>query len=397
MPIREQQKTNRQHAVPQNIMDVEFKLIGDLTMRQFVYIVIFAIMAYMARLIVPQPFTWIFVVVLALLGLALAFVPIEERGLDIWAINFFKAIYSPTERIWRKKIVIPEAFAYEQNLEFLQKEMVTLAPTASRRKLEEYLETSGIASKEDSLDIPEKEYIDMVRIAFKDLPKESPPDKKKPADKKVQEEGPEGEKEIDISEEQGKMDQIIRSRMSKADIKLPDEDQFKRKTKLQPIGEHAGRKFLNLTPGQGQIVLPIRGEKVLKVESDVEESYLKRDARVQEMLDRREQDQSSDQKKALRMRKLPPEVNRPNIIGGKIISREGKLLEDVVLTIRNEKGEAVRAIKTNKLGKFLISSPLPNGEYSIEVDKDNETGFSFDIIPFSVRGELLPSLEIIGT
>ncbi|KKU57584.1 MAG: hypothetical protein UX79_C0008G0018, partial [candidate division WWE3 bacterium GW2011_GWB1_47_11] len=35
MPIKDELKINKQHAVPQNIMDVEFRIIGDLTMRQF--------------------------------------------------------------------------------------------------------------------------------------------------------------------------------------------------------------------------------------------------------------------------------------------------------------------------------------------------------------------------
>jgi len=46
MGIQEVQLTNKQHAVPQNIMDVEFKLIGDLTMRQFAYLIIFGGLAW---------------------------------------------------------------------------------------------------------------------------------------------------------------------------------------------------------------------------------------------------------------------------------------------------------------------------------------------------------------
>ncbi|HDQ88726.1 MAG TPA: PrgI family protein, partial [candidate division WWE3 bacterium] len=167
MPVREQQKTNKQHAVPQNIMDVEFKLIGSLTMRQFVYLVVFAIMAYMAKLSVPQPFTWFFALGIALAGIALAFVPIEERGLDEWLVNFIKVINSPTERIWKKEVRLPQAFSYNQQLVVMQKELITLAPTTSRRKLEEFLQHEGIGDKEDPLDIPEAEYIQKIKDAYK--------------------------------------------------------------------------------------------------------------------------------------------------------------------------------------------------------------------------------------
>jgi hypothetical protein len=417
MPTREQQTTNKQHAVPQNIMDVEFKLIGDLTMRQFIYILVFALMAYMARLSVPQPFTWFFVVGIALAGLALAFIPIEDRGLDEWAVNFVKAIYSPTERIWRKRTRLPQAFAFEQNLEFLQQEMVTLAPTASRRKLEEYLDTTNIRDQADALDIPEKKYLDMVKEAFKETPtaEEETPEKKEvpPAPKasdqvqqKDENETPTETKERKPAEPpkkkpvaetpQTKMNRIIKSRMSSVNIQLPEEDGALRKQKLQPMSEHAGRKFLNLTPGQGQIVLPIRGEKVLKPAQDAEDEYRQKNEKLQALLNKGETDESGKQSKTLHYKKLPPTVNKPNIVAGTLKNRKGEQLEDVVLAIKNQKGETVRAVKTNKLGRFMISTPLPNGEYQIEVDKRRETTLSFDIIPLSAQDEVLPFLEIIG-
>ena len=58
MPINDIQTTNRQHAVPQNIMDVEFKIIGDLTMRQFIYLLVFGAMAYGTFTSVQSVFKW---------------------------------------------------------------------------------------------------------------------------------------------------------------------------------------------------------------------------------------------------------------------------------------------------------------------------------------------------
>src|SRR3989339_2254785 len=99
MSLADSPQVNKQHAVPQNIMDVEFKLIGDLTMRQFAYIMVCGGLAYFTSVSIVGVFKWPVVVLLVLLGLGLAFVPIEERGLDEWIANFFKAIFSPTQRI----------------------------------------------------------------------------------------------------------------------------------------------------------------------------------------------------------------------------------------------------------------------------------------------------------
>jgi hypothetical protein len=433
MPIREQQKTNKQHPVPQNIMDVEFKLVGSLTMRQFVYLVVFAIMAYMAKLSVPQPFTWFFVFGIALAGIALAFVPVEERGLDEWLVNFIKAINSPTERIWKKEIRLPQAFSYNQQLLVVQKELITLAPTTSRRKLEEFLQQEDKNAPGDPLDILENAYAEKLRLAYEtvaperveerkvELVTESPLQKGKEVEGKLEipkvttpttdiSQGPSKKespvqdlgKVSDLSmkpkvtqEKPDKMAQIIKARMSHAQIKLPDEPARKTSIKLHPVESHAGRRFVNLTPIQGQIILPIRGEKVIQTEEQASQEYLEKQKKLQDMLDQNSNQKGSEQQPKF-YKSIPSMINKPNMVSGVIKNRRDEHLENVVLVIKNEKGETIRALKTNKLGNFMVSSPIPNGEYKIEIDKTNDTGLTFDIIPFSANGSLLPSLEIIG-
>lgn len=99
---RQKEELKKQHPVPQNIMEVEFKLVGDLTLRQFGYVAAGAILGY---IIYAQPLTglirWPLIVLDAALALGMAFLPMEERGLDEWLRNFFTAVYSPTQRIWK--------------------------------------------------------------------------------------------------------------------------------------------------------------------------------------------------------------------------------------------------------------------------------------------------------
>jgi hypothetical protein len=101
----------------------------------------------------------------------LAFVPVQERGLDVWIVNLIRAIYTPTQRIWRKEIVVPAAFTYE-SVNVVKQEMITLAPTSSRRKLEEFLKYTDDEENKDPLDIPEKDYIMKVKEAFVEKPME---------------------------------------------------------------------------------------------------------------------------------------------------------------------------------------------------------------------------------
>ncbi|MBP8961136.1 carboxypeptidase regulatory-like domain-containing protein, partial [Patescibacteria group bacterium] len=380
------------------------------------------IAAYMAKLSVPQPFTWFFTLGIAFIGIALAFIPIEDRGLDEWLVNFIKAINSPTERIWKKETRLPQAFSYNQKLLVVQKELITLAPTTSRRKLEEFLEQENRKTIDDPLDIAEDEYINKVREAFANINTEEPPPqeiqqstgnlvkegqsletatptKETP---KTSEQGsnqkeqmpPKSSEEVQPQQKVDKISKIIKTRMSSAQISLPEDPTRRTTTRLRPVESHAGRKFVNLTPTQGQIILPIRGEKViLPEESEATEEYERKQEQLEKMLERREEFNAKQPKF---YKQIPSMVNKPNTVSGVLKNRRGDLLENVVLVIKNEKGETVRALKTNKLGNFMLSSPIPNGNYIIEIDQTRDTGLTFDIISFSANGGLLPSYEVIG-
>ena len=113
MPISDtqEQTAHRQHPVPQNIMSVEFKLVGDLTVRQFVYLVVGGITVYLS-FISKLPFLWKWSIIFfgGFGGLGLAFVPFGDRGLDQWIKNFIKSVSSPTQKVWKKTPMLPQYF-----------------------------------------------------------------------------------------------------------------------------------------------------------------------------------------------------------------------------------------------------------------------------------------------
>lgn len=329
-------QSNKQHAVPQNFMDVEFKLIGDLTMRQFSYLMIFGILSYVSASVIVGIFKWPFAIFFALMGLGLDFVPVEERVMDDWVVNFIKAINTPTQRIWKKEPEIPSALAYE-NINVVKQEMITLAPTSSRRKLEEYLRYQSGTVEEDPLDIPEKEYTMKVHEAFYYEPAQGqgaafgaggtagvgvsveeepeewlPPGMETPKETsggELQEEGaresggeeirpveegltkntPEGKanEEKNVSQEKQtageKKEQVPHSHERQAHkVQERKEPKFLLATSgLKPKSSpgsvpapmtpdtHSGRKFSNLLPSSGELILPIRGERVLRSSDQV--------------------------------------------------------------------------------------------------------------------------------
>ena len=84
-------------------------------------------------------------------------------------------------------------------------------------------------------------------------------------------------------------------------------------------------------------------------------------------------------------------TNQPNIINGSVVDAQGQLVPGVVVVVKNAQGESKRALKTNKLGQFVVTTPLSNGTYSVEVDKK---GLSFDIMKVELTGSVLQPILI---
>ena len=81
----------------------------------------------------------------------------------------------------------------------------------------------------------------------------------------------------------------------------------------------------------------------------------------------------------------------PNVIIGLVRSLDGLLLTDVVIVVKDTEGEPVRALKSNKVGQFAITTPLPNGTYTIDASKDS---YQFDTIEVTLNGQIFQPIEI---
>jgi len=94
-----------QHPIPQQISSYEFRLVGDMTLKQFLKLaggVLIAYLVYNSSLLLILRFP--IALTFLLLGIGMAFFPINERPLEFWLITFLKAIYSPTIYIWKKPL-----------------------------------------------------------------------------------------------------------------------------------------------------------------------------------------------------------------------------------------------------------------------------------------------------
>jgi len=146
-----------QHPVPSHIASFEFKLFGNLTIRQFVTL---AIPASIGAIIffsglpdlIRFPLSGLFVG----FGLLIALVPFGGRPFHKWIMAFFKAILSPTQRIWIKEAKIPEYLWVITNVQPAPAQEVQNIDEKSKEKLEAYLASLPKSRKATALDVSEQ-------------------------------------------------------------------------------------------------------------------------------------------------------------------------------------------------------------------------------------------------
>jgi hypothetical protein len=83
----------------------------------------------------------------------------------------------------------------------------------------------------------------------------------------------------------------------------------------------------------------------------------------------------------------------PNIIVGQVSDSQGRIVESAILEIQVMQGRPVRALRSNKLGHFMIATPLANGDYKIITEKN---GLEFDTITVNVKGEIVKPIIIVS-
>ena len=93
----------QQHPLPQDISAYRFRLIGDMTIKQFASLgigIVISILFYSSPL--PFFFKYPLAFIFLLLGVGMAFVPIQGRTLDTWIFAFLRSIYAPTQFVWKQ-------------------------------------------------------------------------------------------------------------------------------------------------------------------------------------------------------------------------------------------------------------------------------------------------------
>lgn len=391
------------HPIPQDVTGFQFKLIGNMTIKQFAFL---AAGGVATALIIYMPVFILLKLLLAPLfagaGLMVAFVPIEGRSIDVMISHFFQAALSPNQYVYRKighqyaiftisptstpvartPHTTPEDKTKAQNLQFLLSQSHPKVKNKMDEKENAFLTSlSKIAAGQSPQIVSmQNEVDDKIReTASVPMPDEQP-ETRQPA-------------QIDTkqAEELEKEEALLKQELAASQAEEKQEEQAHQDATVAHQKSVDLEKQLTELMSQKQQL----EAEFIKLKRQLEEQQ-KQPAYSPQVM------QKSDEPHIRRVPAamaqsvgLPNIPDVPNVIIGIIKDPRGNVLPNILVEIKDREGNPVRAFKTNPLGQFSAATPLNNGIYTI-VFEDPKKQQSFDTIELVVNGSVLLPIEVIS-
>lgn len=319
-----------QHPIPQQISSYQFRLVGDMTLKQFFQLAGGALISLLIYSTGLHPIIkWPLIVFFALFGAALAFLPFEERPLEQWIVAFFRSIYSPTLFQWRKTTTQPVYFQPEESQPQTIPEPVpksapsngSLSPFIS--KLEE-AEQGFLSSLGGLFTAP-------APVVAPSATPASPPISSQPQELKIP-----SVQTIGVTPQGFKPTVVVEEKS------------------VQPAPTTMHTVAVGQTiSGHGPVATTL--------------AQFSPDAAPP----------------------TPPTI--PNVIVGQVMDPDNKIVEGAILEVRDTAGRPIRALKSNRAGHFMIVTPLSSGTYELITEKD---GLMFEPLKFEATGVTIPPIAV---
>jgi hypothetical protein len=326
-----------QHAIPQNVSSYQFKLVGDMTLKQFFQLaggILVGILFYSSPLLAI--IKWPLAILSVILGIGLAFLPLEERPLEKWIFAFFKAIYAPTLFFWKKTLTPPK---------FFQDESPETSSAQQDAALKNYLAvTAQTSGASNNLEKAERGFLAKLTGIFSSLvsPTQVTPNLAVAATPQPQ---PVNQGGIQLPEN--------------IPVRIPSSPQHL-VVEEKPVLAVAQNQVTT-----NQVTPTVAGNEMISTK----QAMFSMDAAPPN----------------------PPTV--PNVVVGQIVDQDRKIVEGAIMEIRDSMGRPIRALRSNRVGHFITVTQLDNGHYEIITEKD---GYEFAAVSFDANGNLIPPILVQG-
>ena len=350
------------HPIPQDVTGFQFRLIGDMTIKQFAYLASGVVLAWISlSLPVFVLFKLPFVVFFAGFGVILAFIPIAGRPADTMIFYFFKAVFSPTKYVFSQQpgqqtAVAPSNQQEEKRLEDKKKE--------EKVKIENQPDATAFAqlfhTKQQEEPISPPQTIPQPIVNSDNA-------------HGLSEKATEIAKEILVAQQE-ETTAHNKEEQQEAHQKVSDLESQLMEIRTQK--QELEAKLLELQQQLSQKTTPVFEPSTAPAPTVTEN-----------------------------VRKIPPNQTKsvgtpfvsdvPNLISGIVKDPRGNVLPNMLIEVKDKDGNPVRAFKTNPLGQFASATPVVNGVYTITFEDPNNKQ-RFDTIELTANGEVLQPLEVIS-
>lgn len=381
------------HPIPQDITGFQFKLIGDMTIKQFAYLAAGVILGWITFILpiltlIKLPFAAIFVG----LGVVAAFVPIEGRQFDVMVVNYFKALFSSTQYVYQKTgghMWFPDD--KKQPVEAL--ETKPASPDGTRR-LKDFLKSLP-QKPENKLDEKESGFLNSLSSLFTGG-------------------------QINQDQQPTIYQQLEKAQLLEKTAPKTEDEEGNQEDNLETEAEALTKQLeeakLAETSKMGSAQYESAHAKVLELERLIQEVQSQKQILENQIIELRKKLEMKNQNvftpsvaapkvQTQTVRKVPKTLGKslglplvadfPNLIAGIIKDPRGNPLPNILVEVKDEAGNPVRAFKTNVLGQFISATPLANGVYTISFE-DPKAENKFDTIELGVTGEILMPIEVIS-
>ncbi len=367
----------KKHAVPHNILDVEFKLFGSLTARQFGFVAvafITALFIYFTGLpdIIRYPLIFIAVV----FGLSLALLKVNGMPFSKWLWNFIISLITSQRKVYRKSKKTPDALqdigspinktsaGTKENLSKTTKDSMYL------KQLSNIFDTSARPqfSKDGSSNVKNNAAYENVEDILDD-------EKAKSLDKYFENLANENLSKYNLQKEP--IGEGAEANVEK--IQTTNQRPVSNKVVENTTADAKNQDFTVRSPGNIQ---PNKSKS-----PELKQSEQQRVASIREKIKAEATPQANTNMNTANFSLPDPNMTvKPNQIAGFVADQNNKVISGAQIFVRTPDGKMERSAKSNIKGKFLIASPLENGEYILEIKKE---GYNFPEYKLELKGEKL--------
>ncbi len=403
-----------QHPIPQNVTGFQFKLIGAMTVKQFGYVAVGVIGAFIVYSLPIKGVVGLFlkatlIPLFGASGVIIAFLPIDGRPVDVMAGNFLKALFSPNQYVYRKNSnkfsfssIAPQKTIRTRGANTTNANPQQQISNYKGLALQKILITNAAKSNHNPQDAREAAFLKSISTAA--VPTSTPSITHKPSNPSPTSMSPKPAPPTTPTPpvQQNVAPQVLQQKEDalKKQLEFAKKDESTQHDPKELLAIHQKTLELEKQVQDIHAQKKMLEDEIIKLKSQL----LSQKAPAPVITQVVKQPEAEITKTSGHVRSVPKELNKkmgllvsdtPNVVSGMVKDARENVLPNILVEIKDKENNPVRAFKTNSLGNFASATPLSSGTYTITLE-DPKKLHTFDEIKITADGQIMLPIEIIS-